>query len=360
MGMVRHAVIALIAVAGCLPNGSLKRDGSVVPANLGDGWEIATPESVGLNPAALASLHSDLLSEDRNLGTIAVLIVKDGKLVWEAYVRDPADRDRLHHIESVTKGMTSLAFGVARDQGLFPSLDAPIEDFIPDAVAGLGPQKAAITLDDLLTMRSGLAFDNRAFAIEIEIDRPANPLRYMLMKPLTTTPGTTFDYHDVDPQTLVYILERALGESEEAWVKRRLFAPLGISDYLWEHGSDGVTMAAHGLYLRARDMAKFGQLLLDGGRWQGTQVVSQDWITNATSPHVNPDPQHPQDAHRFGYYFWTMPPNVSKGAYDTIGAGGQIILVIPEKQMVIVQVALPDASVEQTQWHDLDFLMKIF
>jgi len=344
MDMVKLGFSTLLALVACIPDGTLKYNRSTVPEELGDGWPIATPESVGLDPAVLESLHQDLLRDDKLVGVLGLLIVKDGKLVWETYVRDPADRDRHHHVQSVTKSVTSLAFGLAFDRGLFPSLSAPIQAFIPDALAGLDPEKGNITLDDLMTMRSGLSFNNDDFAVEMWIDRPANPLRYMLMKPVEAPHGTQFHYQDVNTQIVAYILERVTGESEESLVRRQIFAPLGIADYYWDHGPDGVTMAPHGLHLRARDMAKLGQLMVDAGSWNGTQLVSQDWIRRALDWHVVTLPVDPQ-SDGYGYYFWLLGADPVKGWYSATGAGGQYIIFSPAKKMVIVQIAMPNAKI---------------
>ncbi len=332
-----------LALAACLPDGTLKHRGPVVPEQLDDGWEIATPASVGLDQAALAQLHEQLLREDRSFGTLAVLIVKDGKLVWETYLRSLADRDHYHHLQSSTKSVTSLAFGAARGAGFFPDLQATLGQLLPDAVRGLDPRKAHITLEQLLTMRSGIAFDNDVFSVEMWVNKPRDPLRYILQKPMYADPGERFYYRDADPQLLGYVMQAALGMHEEQWVRKQIFEPLGITDYYWESGPDGVTMAAHGLHLRPRDFAKLGQLLLEGCAWHGTQLVPQAWCDAATSAHVPPKDTQIQGGEQlgYGYYFWVL---TGDGAFSTWGHGGQFVLVVPAKQMVLVQVALPDTS----------------
>jgi CubicO group peptidase (beta-lactamase class C family) len=333
--------LLLVPALACLPDGTMKHDGPVVPEALADGWQIDTPENVGLDPDQLAAIHRDLLREDRHFGALAFLVVRDGKLVFETYLRDPADRDRHHHLQSVTKSFTSLAFGAARDEGLFPDLEARLASFFPAELEGLDPAKGEITLAELLTMRSGLAFDNDDFSMEMWVDQPPNPLRYILAKPLYAAPGERFYYRDADPQLVGYALQRAAGESEEAWMRRHVFDPLGITDYLWEHGPD-VTMAAHGLHLRPRDMAKVGQLLLDEGRWQGRALVSGAWIAAATRAQATPQPSPwVPEGTMYGYYFWILPDG---RGFTAAGHGGQFILVVPARRMVIVQVALPDTD----------------
>jgi CubicO group peptidase (beta-lactamase class C family) len=173
---MRSVLLAFLlspALAACLLDGNLKHDNPTVPESLADGWEIASPESAGVSPAALASVHHELLREDRHVGTLGFLVVKDGKLVWETYLRSPADRDHYHHVQSVTKSVTSLLLGIVRGDLGGPPLDARLGDLLPDEMAGLEPDKPEIRLRDLLTMRSGIAFDNDRFSREMWVGRPS-------------------------------------------------------------------------------------------------------------------------------------------------------------------------------------------
>jgi CubicO group peptidase (beta-lactamase class C family) len=329
---------------GCWFDGDLKHDTGVTPESLGDGWELAAPEDVGLDVQVLTSIHEQLLSEQRHRGTLSLLVVKDGKLVWETYLRRRSDQAEYRNIQSATKSVTSLVFGIARDQGFVPSLDATLGEIFPDELAGLDPRKAAITLRDLLTMRSGIAFDNEHFAVEMWVEKPAHPLRYMLSKPLYADPGERYYYRDVDPQLIGYALSRLTGESEQQ-LAQALFVPLGISDYYWEAGGDGVNLAAHGLQLLPRDLAKLGQLVLDRGEWHGQRVVSEEWLQLSTVEQVSPEQRQAgigQEAPDFGYgYYWWVVPGVG---YSAWGHGGQFVLVVPARKLVLVQTAFPDTD----------------
>jgi CubicO group peptidase (beta-lactamase class C family) len=329
-------------VPACIFDEKLKHDYGVVPQALDDGWEIATPESVGLSSDTLAQIHAELLREDRFVGSLGMLVVKDGKLVWETYLRTPADRDHVHHIQSATKSVTSVLFGMVRDDGLVGSadLDRTIGDLFPDKMSGLDPAKQGITLRELLTMRSGIAFDNSDFSGEMYTDKPNDQLRYILDKPLYAPPGTRFYYRDADPQIVGYAMQRLTGITARAFAAARLFAPLGITDYDWESAPDGTTMAPHGLHLRPRDLAKFGQLVLDGGTWRGTRLVSKDWIDQSTSAQVTSLVNGPNGTpYPFGYYWWIT----SHGA-SAWGHGGQYVLIVPPMNMVLVHIALPDTN----------------
>jgi CubicO group peptidase (beta-lactamase class C family) len=335
------AIAGVVLLQACWFDADLKHDLGTRPARLDDGWEIDTPEHVGLSTRALSAIHRELLREDRQYGTLGLMVVKDGKLVWETYLRSMADRDHYHHLQSVTKSVTSLAVGLAWDDGSIPALDMTTGELFPDEVKGLDPRTAKIKLTDLFTMRSGLTFDNDDFSVEMWVDKPSHPLRYMLAKPLYADPGRRFYYRDVDPQIVGYALQKLTGRREGDLVKQRVFKPLGIHDYYWEQGPDGVYLAAHGLHLRPRDLAKIGQLLLDRGQWQGERVVSEDWLDQATVEQAKSDTRDAKGKlFPYGYYFWII-PDVGFAAW---GHGGQFILVVPKQQMVIVQVSLPDTD----------------
>ncbi|HEX7505157.1 MAG TPA: serine hydrolase [Polyangia bacterium] len=341
----RYAVIAsLLALStGCLFDKDFKHRGPTTPEPLDDGWEIATPESVGLDAQALAAIHDELLRPDRFVGALGFLVVKEGKLIFETYLRTPADRDHVHHMQSTTKSVTSILFGIGRDQGWIPALDTTLCAILPDECVGLEARKQAITLDNLLTMRSGLTFDNSVFSLEMWVDKPADPIRHILDKPLYADPGTQYRYRDADPQLVGYAMQRLSGRNEESLATGNLFGALGICDYYWDHGNHGESMAAHGLHLRPRDLAKIGQLMLDGGSWKGAPVVSTAWHDLSTVSHVVPT-----DDPRFGYgYYWWIVPEA--GGYSTWGHGGQYAFVIPSQRLVFTLVSMPDTDPDELQ-----------
>lgn len=347
--LVVPALCLLFLGDGCLFDGSYKHRGPTTPEKLEDGWEIATPESVGLDPAALATIQDELLREDRHFGALAFLVVKDGKLVFETYLRSAADRDRLNHLQSATKSVTSLVFGIARDRGWVPELDTPLCTVLVEECAELEERKHAITLRHLLTMTSGLAFDNDDFSIEMWVDRPSQPILHILEKSMYAAPGETFRYRDADPQLISYVLQRLTGRSEESLAVELLLEPLGIHDYLWESGPDGVSMGAHGLYLRPRDLARLGQLVLDGGVWQGEAVVPAEWVASSTASQRTIEEPVGSLHYEYGYYWWILP---DERAFAAWGHGGQFVLVVPDQRLVLVQTALADQELHGSMLDD--------
>lgn len=353
MRAIHPTLLAVAALAcGCTwLDEPYKFRGPTVPEALDDGWEVARPEEVGLDPAILAGIHDELLREDRHFATLGFLVAKDGKLVFETYLRDPADRDHVQHLQSVTKSVTSLVYGVARGRGIAPGLDATLCSIVGEACDGLDPRKRAITLRQLLTMRSGIAFSNDEFSMEMWVDRPADPLRHILAKPLFAAPGERFEYRDADPQLVAYALETLTGRRERDLAREWLFEPLGIRDVHWDVGTGGVTMGAHGLHLRPRDLAKLGQLALDGGAWKGTPVVPEDWLAEATVRQSESD----LDDFGYGYYWWIVPELAGFAAW---GHGGQFALAIPSRRLLLVQVARPDGEVHGSHLSDFVELVR--
>jgi CubicO group peptidase (beta-lactamase class C family) len=328
----------LVMLVSCvLLDTETKHRFTTVPEDLGDGWPVGTPEDVGLDPARFAALHDEILREDQFFGTFGVLVAKDGVLVFETYLRDPADRDHVHNLQSATKSVTSLLTGIAIDAGLLPNIDTTACSVLGDACAGLSDLKYAISVEHLLTMRSGLDLDNEHMAYELTVREPEDPLRYLLELPLYADPGEEYNYRDVDPQMMSYVLQELAGRTEEAFARDVLFPALGIEDVYWLDLHDGATTGAFSLHLRPRDFAKLGQLGLDGGTWAGERVVSEAWLEEATSIHV---PAAANGWH-YGYNWWISPDG---DAFTASGHGGQFAMWFPEEHLVAVQVALPDAG----------------
>jgi len=332
--------ITLLMLLQCAPDAPFKFANSTLPEKLNDGWEIASPEEVGLSRSALDRVYSNFVSEDKYYNAISLLVVKSGTLVFETYCRDLSDRDHYSHIQSVTKSVTSLACGAALSAGYIDSLDQSLYSVFPDKFPA-DAEKRIVTFRHLLTMTSGISFDNDDFSVELYVDRPRDPIAYILSKPLCANPGARFYYRDCDPHLISYALQRLTGMSEERWVKTRIFDPLGITDYYWDKDHTGVTMGAHGLHLRPRDLAKIGQLALDHGRWQGAQVIDSTWIVMSTQFQTQTDWQTEPHVYDYGYYWWVLP---RRQAFTAWGHGGNFIFVSAQKEMVIVMTSLPDVD----------------
>jgi CubicO group peptidase (beta-lactamase class C family) len=317
---------------GCLTDPQIKVPfPGAEPLEMSDGWELSTPEAEGLDPVQVKRVYEDFFSEERFPTLRSLLIVRHGKLVAEGYSRDPRDRDRFHHVQSVTKSVTSLLVGIAQAEGLVGSLDTPLYDLMPEHFdEDMG--KRAITLRHVLTMRTGLEFGNKEAETGPYIYSGGSSVAYVLRRPLVSEPGASFYYHDLNPQLASGVLQVATGMAPEAYAQERLFGPLGIRDYQWEKHADGLNFGAFGLWLRPRDMAKIGQLMLQEGVWDGRQIVPREWIEASTRIYANGD---------YGYYWWISQEN---RVYRASGDGGQRIFVDEGNNLVIVLTGDPGSK----------------
>lgn len=323
------ACVSLVSAASCgITDEDLKLPyAGFAPEAIGDGWAISTPEQEGFNRQAIEDVYVDLFSETLYPTAHSLLIVRNGSLVAEAYTRDPGERDRIHHIQSATKSVTSILTGIAIDQGLIPSVETPLFELIPDAFDD-DLRKRDITLDHALSMRTGLQFNNDDNTSQLFYSHGSS-VEFVLHRDLVSSPGTTFYYHDGNPQLVSGALQAVTGMTEERYAAQYLFGPLGIRDYQWEHHADGLTFGAFGLWLRPRDMAKIGLMLARDGVWNGERVVSSEWLADATAPRT--------EWGDYGYYFWLFPD----GSFRAEGHGGQIIHVVRSSDLVVVMTADP-------------------
>jgi CubicO group peptidase (beta-lactamase class C family) len=323
------------------------------PTSLNDGWPTATPESVGLDGPRLCGIAARLAATNANVH--AVVVVRRGKLVFEQYFpgRDEPwgmgdgqhdfDATTKHDMRSISKSAISLLIGIAIDRALIKNADEPVVKFFPDYAAVKSPGWDNITLRHLLTMSSGIQWDeNRAWK-DPQNDEPhlvneADPYRYVLSKPIAAPPDTVWNYNGGGTDLLGNIIERVSGQSLEAFAREALFAPLGISDWEWMKYRNERIASAAGLRLRPRDAAKIGQLVLNKGAWNGRQIVSAKWIEQSVTPRF-------QAIGYFGglFYYgqqWWMGRTLS-GDRDVkwiaaMGLGGQRIFVVPELDLVVM------------------------
>jgi CubicO group peptidase (beta-lactamase class C family) len=335
-------LLLALALTGCLRDDPLKITYNDTPAPLDDGWPVAAPQSQGVAPAGLRAAYERFFSEDDFVTARSLLVVRHGYLVAEGYCRDQADIGRAYAIQSATKSVTSLLTGICIDQGLLDRVDRPLADFIADEFP-CDPQKLAITLRDLLTMRSGIDFDNDHFTMEMAYEVRGDGIAHILRKPLIHAPGSTYNYQDCDPHLLGAALERLTGMPLRAFAQQNLFAKIGIRDPVWLAHADGTTYGAYGLYLTPRDMARIGKLMAQRGRWDGEQIVSEAWIDESTALQTQMTPQDQAAGFEYGFYWWRIP---ELGAFTANGHGGQFIFVAPAKDLVIVMTAEPDTDAE--------------
>ncbi|WP_433704988.1 serine hydrolase domain-containing protein [Paraburkholderia sacchari] len=294
------------------------------------GIESTTPEDVGVDSSELVRLSQWI--RDQKLDVYSLLVVKDGKLIFERYGAG-ASRNANYELYSVTKSVTSLVAGILVDQGkigLNDSVGDKLSAWRPDLRADFA-DKRNIELRHVLSMSSGLHYDFRPKDDPIYYTAPDRLKLAAATKP-KVAPGTAFEYTDINPILTSAMLSAAAREPVERYAQAHLFEPLGMQHAAWERADQkGLVSAGWGLRLRAVDMAKIGMLVLDHGRWQGRQVVPQQWIAQMTTPAVSP---------YFGYYWWVNNIVQNEPEYDAMGFKGQFITVLPKRNTVIVMTSM--------------------
>jgi CubicO group peptidase (beta-lactamase class C family) len=268
--------------------------------------------------------------EQQHLGFHSLLIIRNGYLISENYFGS-YQSDMRHELYSVTKSFIATLIGIALDKGYIDGTDQRIVDFFPERTFdNLDEQKKAMTLEDTLTMRTGLDWEEGDPAYRALYTSP-DWLEYMLDKPMAAAPGSEFNYCSGCSHVLSAVLQAATGTNPRDFAEQSLFKPLGISNVQWDVDAEGTPIGGWGLWLTPRDMAKLGYLYLRNGQWDGQQIVSAQWVENATRAHAETDGDLD-----YGYQWWTYP---SLAAYTALGRGGQTIFVVPELDLIVVTTA---------------------
>jgi CubicO group peptidase (beta-lactamase class C family) len=328
---------------------SVEPVGEDVPSDLGDGWPVAAASQVGLDAAVLHEIGARFESW-KEASAHAVVVVRRGVLVYERYFPGDDwhwnqhltgvafDATVRHDVRSITKSITSLLVGVARARGCIGSLDTPVVTFFPEYADLCTPEWERITLAHLLTMSSGLSWQERVSwdnpaNDERAMDEAADPYRYVLQRPVETLPGRYFQYCGGAPTLLQGIIQNTSNSALDVLAKEALFEPLGIQDVEWIRFRNGDPKGFGGLRLRARDLAKIGQLVLDRGRWQGKQIIPSEWIAESTEAHINGE-----GILFYGYQWWLGRAMHQRREFRWIaglGNGGQRLYILPELEVVI-------------------------
>jgi len=347
---------ALAPLAG-LPGYADPSDGCGIPVARDDGWRVAAAGEDKLIDRAALCRMADRLAASSDPKIHAVLVACGGRLVFERYFKGADeipgrlygrrvenvsfDTDTLHDIKSVSKSVASLAIGIAIDRGLIRSVNEPIFSFFPELSDLRSPEKDRIQLVHALTMSMGLAWEEATPATgdenndEARMHRARDQCRYVLGLPVTAPAGQEFFYNTGALALVSAIIRKVTGRQLDEFARETLFEPLGITRVEWERYK-GETDAGGGLRLRPRDMAKIGQLVLAGGRWNDRQIVSKAWIETSTTPKIkNADGS-------YGYLWWLGRSRLNGREVQWVGAlgrGGQSIRIVPELDLVVAVTA---------------------
>ena len=326
---------AWLALSGC----DGPADTALTPVPDNDDWPASSPDAEQLDAAQLGDLVARIRGGDHGYIT-SVLIVRNGRLALEEYFNGWR-ADRAHTMQSVTKSVVSLLVGQAAGAGRLSVSDAAT-GFFPgyQPIAHFDAAKAALTVRDLLTMKSGLDWSEDPYAgspLQQLNDCSCDWLRFVLDWPMREQPGTRWEYVSGGVILLGGIVGAATGQRLDRFAQAQLFDPIGAAGASWYQGlPDGLPHGGGGLLLRPRDAAKLGQLVLDQGRWQGTQLVDAGWIaqsTQRTQLGVRVWAGHSFD---YGSLWWLTSDGGGGDVIAASGALGQWIFVVPRYQLVFV------------------------
>jgi CubicO group peptidase (beta-lactamase class C family) len=318
-----------------------------IPESRSDGWATSDATSAGLDRKALSGMEQAVASGEFKKIT-SILVARHGKLAYEAYFDGSADS--LRDTRSATKTITGMLVGIALDKHLLPGLDAKVLSYFPEKqpLANPDPRKAAITVEDLLTMSSLMECDDwnnfsrgneeRMYLIEdwvkFFLDLPVKGFPPWVTKPQDSPYRRSFSYCTAGVTTLGGVLEKATRGKLADFAAKGLFRPLGVQHLQWSYSPLGLAMGGGGLRLESRDLLKLGQLYLNGGSWSGKRIVSESWVKSSTAPHAQIDEQT-----NYGYLWWLKDFKVGErswSAYFMSGNGGNKVAVFPQLDMVVV------------------------
>ncbi|WP_202875822.1 serine hydrolase domain-containing protein [Kribbella speibonae] len=289
----------------------------------------STPAAVGVSGRSVLELLDRL--EEQGVECHSIMVVRRGHVVAEGWWA-PYSAERPHLLYSLTKSFTSIAVGLAIDDGLL-ALDDRLVDVLPDHVPDdVSEQGRRITVHHLLSMTAGHPEDSLEEAWRLE---PDDLVKGFLRVPFADAEGTRHTYDNSTTYILARMVERVTGRDLRELLDERLFKPMGIDHAEWDTVASGAAFGFHGLHLTTEAVAAFGELLLRGGRSHGRQLVPREWVELATSRHIETLPlpnwaPNPDFLSGYGYQFW-----MSRHGYHGHGSFGQYCVVVPEHELVI-------------------------
>jgi CubicO group peptidase (beta-lactamase class C family) len=337
-----------------------------IPEDRDDGWHGEDIAASGMGKSKVIELINEI-RDGKHDDIHSFLIVKDHSLVVEEYFAENGTkhgpfitglfRDKVHHLASTTKCVTSTLVGIAIDKGFIRDAEEPIQAYLPVYSSLFTGEKKSISIRDMLTMTPG--FEWRQFGVSDDLNDGMrmwgtdDVIGYVLRKPLEARPGKKFNYSNGVPTVVGAIIRNAIGMEVGVFAERYLFDSLGIQEYVWTCYPDGSIETDGGLALRSRDLAKIGQLFLDHGTWNGKVIVSEDWVLESTRERLR---FGRSGRWGYGYYWmqaeWRVDDRVVRSFFAP-GDGNQILAVFPGLKMVVVFTAGNYGRDPKSTYHSL-------
>ena len=321
-----------------------------------DDWPISTPAEQGLDPLLVAQPYLEATGLSNIYG---LLVIKNGYLVAEKYF-NRADVNQRFNRQSVTKSVTSALTGIALQQGCLASTDQKMLDFFPALADQItDPRKKQVTIRQLLQMRSGYPEEEHTppFMEQLFLGPKKHWLQHIVDFPLINDPGSQFAYSNLGSHILGVIVARACHTDLSSYAQQYLFTPMKAQVGNWYRDSDNYYFGSMGISLRARDMAKFGWLYLHRGQYHGIRILPIAWVNDSLKRYSNHIRFTESDKSEVGSYFrdigygyqWWSAKAGNQLVDFAWGHGGNLIVLLPDRDLVIVSTADP---LEQVHWHD--------
>jgi CubicO group peptidase (beta-lactamase class C family) len=333
--VVMSALVAITLFTGCGNKGT-----AIAPEQRywpTAGWQTSAPEEQDVDAAKLNEAMDSLTRQ--SLPIDSLLVVRHGYIVYENYPRLIYDAETSHPAYSITKSFMSALIGIALKDGYIKGMDQKLPDLFPErTIQNMDELKKQITLEHLLTMTGGQEWNEWRYAYTdprndwIKALRSEDVVQYILDLPMAVQPGRVWNYNGGYSFLLSSLVSTSSRQSTLEFAEKHLFGPLGIKGATWSKHRSGIYDGAGGLQMTPRDMAKFGLLYLNEGKWDGKQIIPADFVAKSVST------LHTVSANTgYGYESWWTHPN--DGIYYAAGIYGQRIYVVPELDLVVVVTA---------------------
>jgi CubicO group peptidase (beta-lactamase class C family) len=323
---IRFSFISLPVIILLLWSCSDDNPSVSIPVNLSNEWITGN-----LEEANIGNLDDAIMAAEEIPRFTSLLMVRDGKLVLEEYFHG-FHADSIHDVRSVTKSIVSTLTGIALDVGFISSIDETLEDHLPANEFDLTAEQKNISIRHLLTMSSGFQWNEWTSTSYNDWILSGDHTGYLLGLSQQSIPGSEFTYNSAAVHLLGVVIEKAVGMKLYDFANQYLFDRIGVGTKEWELLSDGYVNAGSGLDLSSRDLARFGQLILQKGRSGNQTIVSESWVTDATDSKFSWSFDYGAlKNYSYGYLWWTPPDAILAWGY-----GGQFIYIVPDKNLVIV------------------------
>ncbi|MFX0062876.1 MAG: serine hydrolase domain-containing protein [Candidatus Hermodarchaeota archaeon] len=293
-------------------------------------WQSTTPEEQNMDSSKLDAMIDYFVKQ--HYAVDSVLVVRNSYIVREEYFG--ISEDRIHPIYSCTKSIISALIGIAIQEGYIQNINQKMVDFFPERnISSLNSWKQAITIEHLLSMTSGLSWNEGIsyFSSQnsfVQLTASNDWVQFVLDRPMKSEPGTIWNYNSGGSHLLSVILDLTTGNNTLAFAQHHLFNSLGISEIEWSTDPQGFYFGGSRMRLKTRDMAKLGYLYLNNGIWDGEQIVPKEWVISSTEKYIALD-----DYVEYGYQWWIYP---QLDAFLAVGWGGQRIVIIPKYNLVVI------------------------